>query len=283
MPSRNPPLIKEDTAEGLSYRQGLCSEELAGRDTAQEHETQKPRTPDGELIDDLFGLGEPAEDENDPSETYSNEFIDDEVAEDLVNSAGIPCSGVPECILQSIDQLAEEDPIKEVPIELQHDHHQPESDVAQYSAENLVQSAISTIYCGNSTFIASIPEEMDLVPSDEQRNVGAPSPPEPSPTPAEEFNVTEEEDLSKSLTEALVEAVSSPQRAEEEIVEADSPSPVNGIMEVSQYSMVTMDAHNVAILETQIREELGESDGNVVQQNTQRRSNVWKRVFCCGK
>lgn len=281
--SHTPPLTQEDTAQGSSYRQGLCSEELAGRDMAQVHETEKPKTPDGDLFDELFGQDESKVDENDPSETFAREFIDDNIADYLVDSDRIPCSGVPESILQSIDQLAEEDPIKEVPIELQHDPRQLQSDVAQYSGENLVQSAISTIYCGNSTFIASIPEEMDLAPSDEQRNVGAPSPPEPSPTPAEDFYVTEEEDLSKSLTEALVEVVSIPHRAEEEIVEADSPSPVNGIMEVSQYSMVTMDVHNVATLETQIREELGESDGNVVQQNTQRRSNVWKRVFCCGK
>ena len=288
LPPRTPPLTDENITHGLDNGPCMRSDELESRDATLEPEVLKPRTPDAEAsIDELLEQEGLAQIEHpDVDRSNSENHVNEGGAVHLADMIGVSSSEVPDSMPHGIDQLEEEDRIKEAPValvELQTSLTILDSHEEQNIADHMVQSAISSIYCGNSTFIASIPEEMDVVASEEQRNVGAPSPPEPSPTPADDSLPFEKEDLQKSLTEAFVEAVSSPIRAEEVQVEAHSPSPVNGNMELSQYSMVTMDAHNVAILETQIREELGESDGNEIQQNTRKRRNVWKRLICCGK
>jgi hypothetical protein len=172
-----------------------------------------------------------------------------------------------ELIMSVPDRISIGDDVEnEVPVEM------PE---ARTMAERAVESALSSFYCNNSTFIASIPEELDISRHiDEERNVGAPSPPEPHPTPAE--LVCPNESIEQSLNEALVGEESTPKKSVQDGIAAPSPSPINGNMELSQYSAPS-------VIERQIREELHAREVIEPVRETSKKPLVWRRVFCCGR
>ena len=172
-----------------------------------------------------------------------------------------------ELIMSVPDRISIGDDVEnEVPVEM------PE---AREMAERAVESAISSFYCNNSTFIASIPEELDISRHlEEERNVGAPSPPEPHPTPAELVCPTES--IEQSLNEALVGEESTPKKSVHDGIEAPSPSPINGNMELSQYSAPS-------VIERQIREELHAREVIDPETEPSKKPLVWRRVFCCGR
>ena len=158
------------------------------------------------------------------------------------------------------------------------------------------QSAISSIYCNNSTMIASIPEEMELTRTyDDERNVGAPSPAEPSPTPVDRTMEEANDDsvLRLSLNQALIDATDTPRRKssmdEMKIVNVTSASPRLGVATPSPRGGVTQ-AH-ITKIEEKLKEEMqvqGGRDEVVVmaiaspRPATTRNKKSWSKMFCCG-
>lgn len=127
----------------------------------------------------------------------------------------------------------------------------PESGDAAFSCE----SAVSSVYCGHSTIIGSIPEDVGVPEHSIDDAIGddraaAPSPPEPSPTPQ-----TREE--------------------------ADSPSPILPPLNVSQYSAVTIDDPAKISTDVQVTARFiaaHPAPGRAAR----KKESLWRRIFCCG-
>jgi hypothetical protein len=148
-----------------------------------------------------------------------------------------------------------------------------------------VDSAISSVFCNNATMIASIPEEMELTTTyDDERNVGAPSPPEPSPTPVEgpQNETAGSEGIQTCLNKALIEVSDTPIRGsssvETSVVNVASPSPILGTMSLSRFSAESVE--DLAITEAKIQEEISQREIPKAGPRRERRSG-WHKMFCC--
>jgi hypothetical protein len=175
-----------------------------------------------------------------------------------------------------VQEGLEEEPIRPEPVEYETEEETP-------TGERVGQSGISSVYYNNTTLITCIPEEMDITHTEEERNVGAPSPAEPSPTPADGDAVEEirDEVLGETLNKALIEASSTPVKNDLSRVNLASPSPIPGEINVSKYS--TGSAEEMAFIEAKIHEELEIAAPENVTVERKKNKGICTRVFCCGR
>ena len=156
----------------------------------------------------------------------------------------------------------------------------------------LVCESASSVYCGHSTIIGSIPEDVVLPehPIMEEScsdRAAAPSPAEPSPTPLAEsedmLHHSDRDVLEDSLHRLLTVADDQPRTPP-----AESPSPILPPLNVSQYSAVTIDDLEKVSTDVQVTSRLfappsaRERPVTVSEQAGIKKLSVWRKIFCCG-
>ena len=191
----------------------------------------------------------------------------------------------------SIDDLLvkeglEEEHSRPEPMELVPETEEEENTAILAVAERIVDSAISSAYFANTTLITSISDDMQLTRAEEERNVGAPSPPEPSPTPMDGQLVSSEEanGLGENLNKALIEASSTPLRNELSLVNLASPSPIAVDVNISKYSSGGS-VENVAFIEEQIREEIASHQAapmRPIEGRKKKKKGAFAKLCCSG-